>query len=61
MTDPITPPKADRLECWYDGSAICVVAVGSHGDPLDLGVEEVEDLIERLRECVREANGGPKS
>ena len=45
---------SDRLECWYDGSAICVIAVGSHGDPLDLGENEVEDFIERLQSCLRE-------
>ena len=39
----------DRLEVWHDGSAICVIAVGSHGDPLDLGEGEVEDLIDKLR------------
>ena len=26
----------DRLDAWWDGSAICVIAVGSQGDPLDL-------------------------
>jgi hypothetical protein len=31
----------DRLDVWYDGSAICVIAVGTHGDPLDLGEDEV--------------------
>jgi len=61
MTSPLTPPKADRLECWYDGSAICVIAVGTHGDPLDLGIEEVEGFIEQLRRCVQEASGGSKS
>lgn len=39
----------DRLDVWHDGSAICVIAVGSHGDPLDLGEGEVKDLIERLQ------------
>lgn len=26
----------DRLDTWFDGSAICVLEVGIHGDPLDL-------------------------
>jgi hypothetical protein len=47
--------KEDRLEAWYDGSAICVIAIGSHGDPLDLGEVEVEAFIERLRECLAES------
>jgi hypothetical protein len=47
-------PK-DRLEAWYDGSAICVIAVSSYGDPLDLGEEEVKALIERLQHCLAQA------
>ena len=56
------PPnqKQDRLEAWYDGSAICVIAVGSHGDPLDLGEEEVEAFITELQRCLREARGQAK-
>ena len=45
----------DRLDVYYDGSAICVVAVGSHGDPLDLGEGEVEDLIARLQAALAES------
>jgi hypothetical protein len=26
----------DLLDAWYDGSAICVIAVSTHGDPLNL-------------------------
>ena len=44
--------KEDRLEVWFDGSAICVIAVGSHGDPLDLGENEVEALITKLQEAL---------
>ena len=47
----------DRLDAWWDGSAICVIAVGSHGDPLDLGEEEVQAFIEKLQVCLREALG----
>jgi hypothetical protein len=43
------PIGQDRLEVWRDGSAICIIAVGSHGDPLDLGEHEVEDLIAKLQ------------
>jgi hypothetical protein len=42
----------DRLEVWHDGSAICVIAVGSHGDPLDLGEHEVEGLIAKLQDAL---------
>ncbi len=45
----------DRLDVWYDGSAICLIAVGSHGDPLDLGADEVRALIEKLGQCLTEA------
>jgi hypothetical protein len=47
----------DRLDAWYDGSAICVIAVGSHGDPLDLAEHEVERFIEKLQNCLRKARG----
>jgi hypothetical protein len=43
---------SDRLEAWNDGSAICVIAVGSHGDPVDLGEDEVRDFISRLEKCL---------
>lgn len=45
----------DRLDVWCDGSAICLIAVGSYGDPLDLGEEEVKALIKKLQQCLVEA------
>lgn len=45
----------DRLDVWYDGSAICVIAVGSHGDPLDLSECEAEELIAKLQKALAEA------
>ena len=47
----------ERLDVWVDGSAVCLIAVGSHGDPLDLGEQEVEALIQRLQDCLRMARG----
>lgn len=47
--------KDDRLDAWHDGSAICIAAVGSHGDPLDLAESEVEALIAKLQESLRKA------
>jgi hypothetical protein len=47
--------EQERLEVWYDGSAICLIAVGSHGDPLDLSDQEVEDLIAKLQECLEKS------
>lgn len=52
MTDSLhSVPKEDRLDAWYDGSAICVAAISAHGDPLDLGEHEVEAFIEKLQAC----------
>lgn len=34
-----------------------MIGVGSHGDPLDLGEDEVETFIAKLRNCLREARG----
>ncbi len=45
----------DRLDAWFDGSAICVVAVSAHGDPLDLGEEEVRALIAKLEHCLAQS------
>jgi hypothetical protein len=47
----------DRLDAWYDGSAICVIAVGTHGDPLDLGEDEVRAFIEKLQACLKQVEG----
>jgi hypothetical protein len=48
----------ERLEAWNDHSAICVIAVGSHGDPLDLGEHEVRAFIRTLESCLAtEASG----
>ncbi len=55
-----TPLPQDRLDAWYDGSAICVIAVGAHGDPLDLAEHEVEALVLKLQQCLREARGQEK-
>ncbi len=45
----------DRLDAWFDGSAICVISVGTHGDPMDLGEEEVRSFIEKLQTCLKQA------
>ena len=45
----------ERLDAWYDGSAICLIAVGSLGDPLDLGDDEVRALIAKLQQCLAES------
>lgn len=47
--------EQDRMEVWYDGAAICVIAVSSHGDPLDLSENEVEALIAKLQESLAKA------
>ncbi len=50
--------QQDRLEAWFDGSAICVIAVGSHGEPLDLADHEVEEFIEKLKKCLLQSRNG---
>ena len=50
--------RKDRLDAWYDGSAICLIAVGAHGDPLDLGDDEVRALIAKLQQCLAESEAG---
>jgi hypothetical protein len=46
----------DRLEAWYDGSAISIIAIGSHGDPLDLAKDEVKAFIVKLQSLVDQAS-----
>lgn len=50
--------QTDRLDAWYDGSSICLIAVGAHGDPLDLGDDEVRVLIGKLQQCLAESEAG---
>jgi len=52
-----TQRRPERLDAWFDGSAICVIAIGSYGDPIDLGDEEVEAFIEELRDCLAKSRG----
>ena len=52
--------KEDRLDAWYDGSAVCLIAIGAHNDPLDLAAEEVEALIVKLQGCLQELRSGGK-
>ena len=51
-----TEHNKDRLDAWYDGSAICVIAIAANGaDPLDLGEVEAEEFIRKLQACLTEA------
>lgn len=49
---------SERLDAWWDGSAICVVAVGARGEPLDLAEHEVEAFVAKLQGCLVEARSG---
>ena len=55
MSNVPSDSREDRLDAWYDGSAVCVVAVGSHGDPLDLADHEVSAFILKLEGCLAES------
>ena len=46
----------ERLAAWYDGSAICLIAVGAHGAPLDLADDAVRALIAKLQQCLAESD-----
>ena len=48
--------QEERLDAWYDGSAICLIAVGPQGDPLDLGDDEVRALIAKLQQCLAQSD-----
>jgi hypothetical protein len=61
MENPLPNPPIDRLDAWFDGSAVCVVAVSAHGDPLDLSDEEVEAFIEKLQVALSQSRGDSQS
>jgi hypothetical protein len=44
--------KEDRLDAWFDGSAVCLIAIGAHNEPLDLDEKEVESLVAKLQDCL---------
>ena len=46
--------KEDRLDAWFDGTAVCLIAIGAHNEPLDLAEEEVQALIVKLQNCLEE-------
>ncbi|GHC12877.1 hypothetical protein [Thermomonas carbonis] len=48
-------PTKDRLDVWFDGSAICIVAVASNGDPLDMSESEAEEFLAKLQLCIAQA------
>ena len=48
--------QEERLAAWYDGSAICLIAVGAQGDPLDLADDAVRALIAKLQQCLAESD-----
>ena len=50
----------ERLDAWYDGSAICLIAVGAHGAPLDLGNDAVRALIAKLQHCLAESDAAAR-
>jgi len=58
---PHMTTKEDRLDAWFDGSAICLIAIGAHNDPLDLSTEEVEALIAKLQTCLDESRAVSKN
>jgi hypothetical protein len=51
--------REDRLDAWFDGSAICLIAIGAHNDPLDLSADEVEALIVKLQGCLQQIRANP--
>ena len=53
--------KEDRLDAWFDGSAVCLIAISAHNEPLDLTEHEVEVFIAKLQTCLQEMRMQPDS
>lgn len=48
-------PAKDRLDVWFDGSAICIIAAAANGGPLDIGEGEAEEFLAKLKACIAQA------
>jgi hypothetical protein len=50
----------DDFRAWVDDASIQIKAVTAHGDPVDLGTDEVRDIIVALTRMVKHIDGdGP--
>ena len=47
----------DDFRCWTDGASIQIKAVTSHGDPVDLGTDEVRAIVEALIRMIEHIDG----
>ncbi|MGH6612183.1 MAG: hypothetical protein ACRECQ_18220 [Burkholderiaceae bacterium] len=50
--------RDDRLNAWFDGSAVCVVAISASGDPLDLSEDEAREFLAKLQLAIDAAQAG---
>lgn len=44
------------MDAWFDGSAVCVIAVSAAGDPLDLSEDEARALLGKLQAALSQAD-----
>jgi len=51
---PDTTLKKDRLDAWFDGSSVRVIAVSASDDALELSADALEPFIAKLQGCLRE-------
>jgi len=56
---PHMTSKEDRLDVWFDGSAVCLIAISAQNEPLDLSGDELEAFIAKLQGCLREIRALP--
>ena len=49
--------ELDDFSCWIDGDSIQIKAVTAHGDPVDLGTDEVRRIIQALTRMVATIDG----
>ena len=47
----------DDFRAWVDDASIQIKAVTGHGDPVDLGTDEVRDIIAALSRMVKHIDG----
>jgi hypothetical protein len=49
--------EIDEFSCWIDSDSIQIKAVTKFGDPVDLGTEEVRQIIAALTRMVKAVDG----
>jgi len=54
--DDKTVDYKERFDCWVDGDSVQIIAVTSHGDPIDCSSNEARDFALKILKAVDEVD-----